>query len=90
MPPISQKKKDKIQEQVLHYLFDISPESTFTATIAENIARDEEFIKSILIELKKKSLIVEINKNPNGKIYLKRQRWCLSSHTYQAYSKHQN
>ena len=89
MPPISEKKKEVIKEQILHYLFDISPDSSFTSKIAETIARDEEFIKTILIELKKKQLIIEVNKNPNGKQYLKRQRWRLSQQAYEAYKQHQ-
>ena len=89
MPQISQQKRDKISEQILHYLFSISPDSAFTATIAKEIARDEEFIKAILLEIKKKNLVTEINKNPTGTEYKKRQRWRLSSEAYQIYSKHQ-
>ena len=89
MPLISQKKKDKIQEQILHHLFSISPESAFTSEIAQEIARDEEFTKDLLLNLKSKLLIIEVNKNPSGKFYLRRQRWRLSSQAYEAYSKHQ-
>ena len=88
MPQISIKKKDKISEQILHYLYTISPESHYTSKIAEEIARDEEFTKSLLIGLKSKSLVVEINKNSNGAEYKRRQRWRLSSSTYDVYSKH--
>jgi hypothetical protein len=90
MPKISQEKKDKISEQILHHLFSISPESNFTAQIAREIARDEEFTKGILSDLKSKSLIQEINKNPSGTEYSKRQRWTLSPQTYELYSKHQS
>lgn len=89
MPQISQKKKDKIAEQILHHLFSISPDSAFTATISAAIARDEEFIKDLLSVLQKKNLVVEISKNPDGKDYTKRRRWRLSSEAYQAYKKHQ-
>lgn len=90
MPVISQKKKDKIAEQILHHLFEISPESKFTSDIAQEIARDEEFIKLILQELEKKSLIVLVDKNPKGIKYEKRQRWRLSSQAYDIYKKHQS
>ena len=89
MPLISQSKKDKISEQILHYLFSISPESKFTVEISKEIARDEEFTKSLLLELKNKNLIAEINKNGEGKAYLKRQRWRLSAQAYEAYKNHQ-
>jgi ribosomal protein S25 len=90
MPRISQIKIDKINEQILHHLFTISPDSTFTSKIAEEIARDEEFTKTLLKDLKLKGIINEITKNPKGAIYLRRQRWRLSNTAFNAYSKHQN
>ena len=89
MPTISQKKRNKISEQILHYLFTISPQSTFTSKIAEEIARDEEFIKTLLTELKAKNLLIEINKNPAGTPYTRRQRWRLSNQAFEAYKQHQ-
>ena len=90
MPLISKQKKDKISEQILHYLFSISPSSEFTINIAKEIARDEEFTKFLIQDLQKKNLVIEINKNPKGKIYIKRQRWRLSNQVYEAYKNHQN
>jgi len=89
MPQISKEKREKISEQILFYLYSISPESKFTVDIARELARDEEFIKSLLTELKNKNLITEINKSPSGTTYTKRQRWRLSSKAYEAYKKHQ-
>jgi len=85
MPRISQTKKDKIAEQILHYLFTISPSSAFTSKISEEIARDEEFTKILLQALKAKNLITEINKNPEGIEYAKRQRWRLSNQVFEIY-----
>lgn len=85
MPKISQKKKDKISEQILHYLFNISPVAVHTNNIAEEIARDEEFTKDILTELKSKGLVAEIKKNSDGVDYLRRQRWRLSNDAFSAY-----
>ena len=87
---ISEKKKEKIYEQILALLYSISPKALFTLNIATEIARDEEFVKTLLLELKKKSLIVEIKKNPQGIPYLKRSRWKLTESTYQAYKQNQN
>jgi len=89
MPQISQQKKDKISEQILAYLFSISPEATFTSKIAQETARDEEFTKCLLLDLKKKDLILEVNKNFQGTPYIRRQRWRLSNQAFEAYSKHQ-
>lgn len=87
---ISEQKKEKISEQILALLYSISPKPLFTLNIAKEIARDEEFVKELLLELKKKELIIEIKKNPKGLPYLKRSRWKLSDAVYQAYKSHQN
>jgi len=89
MPIISKEKKDKISEQILHYLFAVSPDSKFTSDIAREIARDEEFTKALLKELDKKKLVVEINLNKKGIEYLKRQRWRLSNSAFEIYKRHQ-
>ncbi|MFA5953692.1 MAG: hypothetical protein WC812_03800 [Candidatus Pacearchaeota archaeon] len=82
---ISSKKKDKILEQILAYLFSQNPKPIFTAYIALEIARDEEFTKKLLLELKQKNLISEIKKNPSGRDYLKRARWKLTEEAYVLY-----
>jgi hypothetical protein len=86
---ISDSKKEKIYEQILALLYSSSPKSLFTVNIAEEIARDEEFVKFLLLDLKKKGLVIEIKKNPEGISYLKRSRWTLSDIAYQTYKKHQ-
>jgi len=86
---ISLKKKEKICEQILLLLYSVSPKSLFTLNIAEEIARDEEFIKSLLAYLKKKGLVIEVKKNPQGIPYLKRSRWTLSEKAYQTYKNYQ-
>lgn len=86
---ISKQKRDKISEQVLAYLYNISPKAVFTANIAVEIARDEEFIKSLLLELKLKKLVIEIKKNSKGIDYSRRSRWKLSDIAYGFYKKQQ-
>lgn len=89
MPKISQSKIDKIQEQILHYLFTTAPQPKFTSEIANSIARDEEFTKVLLEDLKIKTLVVEIKKNPKGEDYIKRQRWRLADVVYNLYQQRQ-
>ncbi len=86
---ISDKKIEKISEQILIILFTKSPKAMFTSQIAEELARDEEFIKKLLQILKKKNLIVQIKKNPQGIVYIRRSRWRLSNAAYDIYKKHQ-
>ena len=89
MPTISNAKKEKISEHILHYLFTTAPAPQYTSTISENIARDEEFTKSLLEDLKSKKLVIEIKKNSKGLVYKRRRRWLLSNQAYEAYKKHQ-
>ena len=87
---ISKEKKEKISEQILAYLFITNPKPIFTFHIAKEIARDEEFVKKLLKDLKKGEFVVEVTKNPKGKEYLKRSRWKLSEKAYQLYKQKQS
>jgi predicted transcriptional regulator with HTH domain len=82
---ISESKKERICEQILSYLYSMNPKSLFTIQIAQEVARDEEFTKKLLLSLKKKKLLIEIKKNPEGISYLKRSRWKLSDKAYSLY-----
>lgn len=86
---ISKEKKEKISEQILAYLYLTNPKPLFTFHIAREIARDEEFVKALLIDLKKKGFVNEITKNSQGKDYTKRSRWKLSEKTYVLYKQKQ-
>lgn len=86
---ISEKKMEKISEQILSYLFSINPKAIYTSHVAEEIVRDEEFVKRLLLELKKKGFVIEIKKNSKGMSYLRRSRWKLSGVAYMAYKSHQ-
>lgn len=87
---ISKEKKEKISEQILGYLFTQNPKPLFTSDISKELARDEEFIKKILIELKSRNLIKQIKKNPKGIDYIRRSRWVLTDEVYNTYKKHQS
>ena len=73
------------------YLYQIFPKYPFTAEIAREIARDEEFIKRILLELKDKNIVIAIKKNKKGLPFSRRIKWKLSNEVYDIYhSKQQN
>ena len=86
MTKLSQNKREKISEQILSVLFESFPKPLFTSNIARELARDEDFIKSLLHELQEKKLIVKINKNPQGIKYSRRLRWRLANKTHLIYS----
>ena len=84
---ISLKKREKICEQILSTIYLLSPKMLFTSQIAEEIARDEEFVKKLLNDLKNKKLVKEVKKNPKGEKYKKRSRWKLDERVYEEYHK---
>lgn len=87
MPRISETKERKIKETILHLLFEQSPKALFTYHIAQELARDEEYIKKLMFELESKNMVVGIKKNAQGKDYNRRIRWRLASPVYDAYKK---
>jgi prolyl-tRNA editing enzyme YbaK/EbsC (Cys-tRNA(Pro) deacylase) len=87
---LSKEKKDKIAEQILSLLFHSFPKSLYTAEISKEIARDEEFVKTLLLELKEKNILLAIKKNESGKDFIRRIRWQLTSPAYQAYHQKTN
>jgi len=87
---LSQEKKDKITEQILGFLYQIFPDQPFTAEIAREIARDEEFIKRLLFDLKDKNLVTPIRKNKKGEIFSKRLKWRLTPQVYEVYKSKDN
>ncbi|MEK6871548.1 MAG: hypothetical protein AABX16_01460 [Nanoarchaeota archaeon] len=82
---ISKAKKDKITEQILIYLYQVFPKYPFTAEIAKEIARDEEFIKRLLIELKEKNVVIDIKKNQKGHLFSRRIKWKLTNKVYELF-----
>ena len=86
---LSQDKKDKIAEQILSFLYHGFPKQPFTAEIAREIARDEEFIKKLLFQLKEKALVVSIRKNKKGEPFSRRLKWRLSNKVYDVYKSKQ-
>lgn len=86
---ISKEKRDKIAEQILATLYHAFPKQLFTAEIARDIARDEEFTKTLLKELWQKQLVIPIKKNHRGILFSRRIKWRLSNKAYDAYKNHQ-
>ena len=82
---ISQEKKNKITEQILSFLYQTFPKQPFTAEIAREIARDEEFIKKMLLDLKEKNFVIPIMKNKKGEIFSRRLKWRLTNKVYDIY-----
>lgn len=89
MSRLSKEKEEKIMSNIIAILYQHSPQALFISEISKLEARDEEFTKRLLHQLKKKGFVVEVKKNPRGVEYLKRSRWRLSDSVYAAYRQHQ-
>lgn len=87
MPRISSKKEEKIKESILHCLFQNSPKALFTYQIAQELARDEEYMKKLLLNLEERNFVISVKKNQQGMDYKRRIRWRLHSNVYDAYKK---
>ena len=87
MPKISEVKIEKISEHILSYLYGVFPKMVFTVDVARDIARDEEFVKRLLLDLEEKGLVVRVDKNSSGEVYLKRMRWRISNRAHEVYSR---
>ena len=83
---LSNEKKQRIIEQIINFLYYTFPNQPFTAEIARELARDEEFVKRILLELNEKNIVFPIRKNKKGDIFSKRIKWKLSNKVYDIYS----
>ncbi len=83
---LSNEKKQKIIEQIIYLLYNTFPNQPFTAEIARELARDEEFIKRLLLELNEKNIVLPIRKNKKGDIFSKRIKWRLSNKVYDIYT----
>lgn len=85
MTKLSEEKIRKIKEDILSLLYRTAPKSLFVAEISRELARDEEFIKRLLLGLEEKEFVVSVSKNPKGVDYQRRTRWRLTSKIYKAY-----
>jgi hypothetical protein len=85
MVRLSEEKRNTIKSNILLDLYQNFPKQLFTAEISKIEARDEEFIKNLLLELKDKGVVVQIRKNEKGKSFIRRLKWQLSSKAYEAY-----
>lgn len=85
MSKLSKEKREKIMSNILSLLFHKYPAALFTSQISHEEARDEEFVKSLLIDLQNKNLVKAIRKNSKGDNYIRRIRWSLTNKAYNTY-----
>ena len=79
---ISCEKEKKIKEDILRELYDCYPGMLWTYSVAENIARDEEFVLRLLRGLAEDKVVIV--REESGKFRVKR-KWGLSEEVYGKY-----
>ena len=85
MPRLSEVKFKKICEHALEFLYSNYPQAFFTAHLAREMARDEEFMKKALETLYAKRLVNSIKTSPTGEDYVLRVKWVLSPEAKEKY-----
>ncbi|MBM3200701.1 hypothetical protein FJZ53_07210 [Candidatus Woesearchaeota archaeon] len=90
MSKISEKKVNKIKEEILSVLFDAGLRGMFTKQISDEIARNDEFILKILFDLEKQSLVKQMVHTRKGTQFIRRKQWTLTDQAYDAYKKLSN
>jgi len=85
MSKISQKKVEKIKEDILSVLFDAGIRGMFTKQISDEIARNDEFVLKLLNELEKQKIVKQMRKTKKGTEFIRRKQWTLTTKAYEAY-----
>lgn len=87
MSRISQKKVEKIKEDILSVLFEAGMHGMFTKQIGDEIARNDEFTLKLLQNMEKQEIIKQIIKTKKGAEFIRRKQWMLTDNAYEAYKK---
>lgn len=75
MVKLSSKTIQLLRDDILSILYDRPLEAMYTNQIAMELRRDKEFVKKLLLDMKKDGYVDEISKNKKGHSYQTRKRW---------------
>lgn len=75
MVVLSKKTRKLLRDDILSILYDKPLEARYTNEIALELRRDKEFVKNLLLEMKKEGYVEEVSKNKKGYSYQTRKRW---------------
>ena len=82
MSKISKEKKDRLKEEILHSLYENYPKMMWTFEIGDILIRDDEFILKLLMELKKKRLVMNYEESKGKKV---KRKWGMKKEVYEQY-----
>jgi len=78
---ISQRTFGKVAESALAFLNERYPEAVTCREVAEELARDNEFVAKVLFFLKEKGLAMQVTASPRGRDYVRWTKWTLTPST---------
>lgn len=87
MSKLSDKTREKLKDAILSVLYDDTLNPLFTHAIANEIIRDKELTLKLLLELKEKGFVKQVQKDSRGRYYQKRRKWILPNNIIQAFDK---
>lgn len=78
MSRMSERTKEKISSNLLHFLYEEYPHGLSTNILAQNEVRDKEFVLSLLLKLEKKEIIHNLG-------HKKKTVWVMTERAYKTY-----
>lgn len=87
MSKISKKKVEKIKEVILRVLYDAGIRGMFTKRISDEIARNDEFVLKLLLDMEKQGLAKQMKNTKKGTQFIRRKQWTLTDQAYEEYKK---
>ena len=85
MSKISSLKRERIQEEILRILFESGLHGRYTKQIADELARNDEFLLRLLLDLEKKHLVQHVPATTKGTPFVRRKKWILTAQAHDAY-----
>jgi len=85
MVKLSKKTTGLLRDDIISVLYSNSLRPLFTNEIATELRRDNEFVKKLLLDLKKEGLVELVQKNNKGQNYLTHQKWRIPPKVLAAY-----
>lgn len=86
MVRLSSRTINLLKDDIISIIYENQLKPLLSIEIANELRRDKEFTKGLLLELKKQGILEEIKKNNKGKDYIKRSRWAIKKEVISKYN----
>ena len=84
MSRISDKNIEKIKNEILYLLYESKLNGLFTKKIADELARDDEFVLRLLNGLEKDKIVKTVNSHLKSN-FIRRKKWVMTEEAYKKY-----